>query len=155
MNLLKAIVLIAVLIPLVLGFNAIGIAYWPILIFIFYFSACLKLDFSKLKAAAAGALAGILVSFSSAVFGLLFGKGIGELIFLILLLVFIALVISGKYRYFNNLGNLYLLCLTAIAPEETKIENLPAIVITVAATALILFFIGKFAKLNRPNRQTL
>ena len=150
-GLLIALIVLDVLIPIALLCRAAGISFWPPFIFIFYFSACCNNDLAKLKEAAIGALIGIALSFSSGLVALVSSKGIGELAFLLLLFAFIALLLSGKNKYINNAGNLYLICLTAAAPEEARAEKLPTLLITFALSVGLCYAASRLAAKKRTN----
>jgi hypothetical protein len=134
--------LLAVVIPLVLGFRSLGIPSWPVLAFVFYFGAFLKMDFSKLKETTAGSLIGIAIPFSSPILCLI-NKGLGETVFLLLLIGYITVLLSDKSKYINNAGNLYILCLTAVVPGETSLRNLLPITAEIVGTTILFWLFGK------------
>lgn len=138
---LFAIVVLAILIPIVLGFSAVKIPFWPILVFMFYYAVILHLEPSKFYTTAVGGLIGILVSFSGTIFGYLMGKAVGELIYLVFLAALITALIDGRIKYVNDSSNLFLISLTAIASSDVKIENFLPVLVSylIAVSAFFLF----------------
>ena len=145
---LIALILLAIIVPFVILFRFIGIPPWPVLVFVFYYSVFLRMDHTKLKETAIGALIGIAVSFSSPVIGLI-NQGLGELVFLLLLVAYFTFLLPGKIKYINHAGNLYLLCLTAIAPGELALGNLLPVAAGTIGASLLFFVIGIFQRRKR------
>lgn len=145
-SLLLSIGTIALLIPVVFGFAAMKIPFWPMMVFVFYSSVVLKMDTNQFYAAAVGGFIGILIGFSSAIFGQFLGKGIGELIFLILLVLLIAMLINGRSKYVNHLSNLFLLSLTLIAPSESRPENFFPVLASYTIAALLYLIVFQIKK---------
>lgn len=147
-NFLIAALLICVLVPLVFSFRAMKIPYWPILVFTFYYTVVLHFDSSKFYYAAVGGLLGILVSFSGALFGHFLGKAAGELFFVICLLFFLALLLNGRFPYVNNAGNLFLVCLSAIEPSLSAVENFFPVMASYFL-GIVIFFLIKITRKHR------
>ncbi|MDR1639534.1 MAG: hypothetical protein LBC41_08365 [Clostridiales bacterium] len=143
-----ALLALAVIVPLALGFQALKMPYWPILAFVFYTSA-IPLEESKFPEAAVGGLAGIFLSYSSAIFGAFLGKGAGELIFLILLAAFLAILIDGRAKYVNQASNLYLMCATAIDLNQKELANLLPVVVSYAIGVIGCFAAVKALNLRK------
>ena len=145
-SVLTSIAVLIVLIPIVIGFRMVHIPYWPILIFAFYYQACMHLQPEALPSTAIGGGIGIMVSFSSAIVNQFIGAGVGDLTFLILLVVFIAFLIDGRVKQVNNMSNLFLICLTAVFPNESRIENIGPIILSYAIGVLIFFILSRLKK---------
>ncbi len=138
--------ILAILIPIVLGFSAVKIPFWPILIFVFYYAIILHMDPAKFYTTAVGGLIGILVSFSGTIMGHFMGKAVGEVTYLILLFAFITIMIDGRIKYVNDSSNLFLICLTAIAVSDTELENFYPVLVSYFIAVLAFLIIAKVIK---------
>ena len=145
-SVLASIAVLIVLIPIVIGFRMVHIPYWPILIFAFYYQVCMQLQPEALLTIAVGGGIGILVSFSSTIVNQFVGAGVGDLTFLILLVVYVSCLIDGRFKYVNNMSKLFLICLVSVFPNETRIENLGPVILSYCIGVLIFFALAQIKR---------
>ena len=145
-SLLNALVTLAILIPVVLGFSAVKIPFWPIIVFAFYYAVILHMEPSKFYTTAIGGLIGILASFSSPILGHFMGKAVGELVYLVLLFAIVTIMMDGRIKYVNDSSNLFLICLTAVASSDTKFENFLPVLSSYFIAMFVFFIIVKVIK---------
>ena len=116
-SMLIALVILVILLPMILGFDASPMPVWPFIFFLFYFTTFAGMARDKLLTSAVGGLIGILASFTPPILYHFFGvpADIGMLLLLVPVLLILTAVVDRRFKYVDPLCLLMLTVLTNIA----------------------------------------